>query len=162
MATEGCPACPRRQWDSYLRGSGALALVYIHGLIVRFSCLFQNDLSKAHNHDIEIKIISIGSLPAINPIKTTTVAAEVFCSTECTDFPGCNSFTYLTEANTDNCQLSSSVDGASSSAVSVVYKKVPEKTATVSGTVCIIHIMRGVVATDMQNLIVITGYHHWC
>ncbi|XP_028398408.1 neurogenic locus notch homolog protein 1-like [Dendronephthya gigantea] len=71
-----------------------------------------------------------GSLPAINPIKTTTVSAEVFCSTECTNFPGCNSFTYLTETATDNCQLSASVDGESSSAKSVVYKKVPGMSIT--------------------------------
>ena len=61
----------------------------------------------------------------MNSIKTTSVAGRAFCSTECVDFPGCNSFAYLTATHTDNCQLSASVDGESTTAASVVYKKVP-------------------------------------
>ena len=73
--------------------------------------------------------ISVGDLQTINPIKITTVTNRAFCSTECVDFSGCNSFAYLTAMNTDNCQLSASVDGESTTAVSVVYKKVPAKSS---------------------------------
>ena len=38
---------------------------------------------------------------------------------------------FLTETNIDNCQLSANVDGESSTAVSVVYKKIPAKTVEV-------------------------------
>lgn len=77
-----------------------------------------------------------GYLPTISPIKTTTVAARAFCSIECVDFSGCNSFSYLTAADTDNCQLSASVDGESTTAVSVVYKKVPAKSVGCSSSHC--------------------------
>ena len=70
----------------------------------------------------------------MNSIKTTTVAGMAFCSTECVDFPGCNSFAYLTASATDNCQLSASVEGESTTAASVVYKKLPALTVVSAKT----------------------------
>ena len=54
-----------------------------------------------------------GALPAISPIKTTTAVARAFCITECIEYPGCNSFAYLTATNTNNCLLSAIVEGES-------------------------------------------------
>ena len=70
-----------------------------------------------------------GALPAISPIKTTTTVARAFCTTECIEYPGCNSFAYLTATDTNNCLLSASSEGESTTAASVVYKREPSKSA---------------------------------
>jgi hypothetical protein len=51
---------------------------------------------------------------------------------ECTDFPGCESFAYLTTTDTNNCHLSSSADGLTTTTESVVYRKNNLKTIEVS------------------------------
>lgn len=64
-----------------------------------------------------------------------TVTEEVFCSVNCIDFSGCNSFAFLNATSSDNCLLSSSVDGASVSGKSAeleVYKKQVQSTPKVS------------------------------
>ena len=70
-----------------------------------------------------------GALPAISPIKTITTVARAFCTTECIEYPGCNSFAYLTATDTNNCLLSASSEGESTTAASVVYKREPSKSA---------------------------------
>ena len=64
-----------------------------------------------------------GALPALSSIKTTTAVARAFCTTECIEYPGCNSFAYLTATDTNNCLLSAIVEGESTSAASVVYER---------------------------------------
>ena len=74
-------------------------------------------------------------LPQINPIKVTTATEGTFCSIRCLDYPGCNSFAYLNYTSSENCLLSSSVDGASvsgASGVVEIYKKAAVDVAKVS------------------------------
>ena len=60
-------------------------------------------------------------------MKEITASKRFFCSKECLDHKGCNSFAYLTTATTGNCQLSTSVDGVSvgGDVAAEIYKKVP-------------------------------------
>jgi hypothetical protein len=65
-------------------------------------------------------------LAEISPIEVTTTTEATFCSIKCLDYPGCNSFAYLNYTSSENCLLSSSVDGASvsgASGVVEIYKK---------------------------------------
>ncbi|XP_028391064.1 loricrin-like [Dendronephthya gigantea] len=67
-------------------------------------------------------------LPEISAIKVSTVTDEAFCSINCIDFAGCNSFAFLNATSNDNCLLSGNVNGASvsgkSAELEVFIKKV--------------------------------------
>ena len=83
-------------------------------------------------------------LVQINPVEVFTTTEAGFCSIKCLDHPGCNSFAYLTYTSSENCLLSSSVDGASvsgASGVVEVYKKVEPKVPKVSLHIDTVHIL---------------------
>ena len=68
-------------------------------------------------------------------MEVTTATEGSFCSIKCLDNQGCNSFAYLTYTSSENCLLSSSVDGASvsgASGVVEIYKKVEPELPKVS------------------------------
>ena len=79
-------------------------------------------------------------------MKEVTASKRFFCSKECLDHKGCNSFAYLTTATTGNCQLSTSVDGVSvgGDVAAEIYKKVPTE-PKVSAIIAVIVIMIAIV-----------------
>ena len=87
-------------------------------------------------------------LPEINPIKVVTATEEAFCSMECTDHQECKSFVYLDYTSSDNCMLSSNVDGASVSGATgtvAIYKEVIPEVPMVRRCYCLTSPIRRIV-----------------
>lgn len=105
----------RQRYSSY----PAMFLVFS-----QFLCRKAGSTSSTCHRENEFVKVKQDGLPLISPIKIVTTSKRFFCSSECLDFQGCNSFAFLTKTSTNNCLLSSNADGvAVSSSDAEVYKR---------------------------------------